>query len=262
MLILQNISIPVFFRRKAVIRVPGCSRGKKAGEIAGTIDRMVILESQYKEILSGHILPEAIFQSIHYLTENRKSAEQAISVTKAHTTNGNSSGGSGSGGSETPQWDQNGNNWTYRKADGKYAQNEWQQISFNGETSWYYFGSDSNMVSGWHKDSTGNWYYLKESSGTSGTGTGTGGGSFRGAMQTGWSADPQDGHRYYLDPSTGKMVTGWKQIDGLWYYFNETVPGQSGWSWSETEKKLVYADNGELPLGACIESMTTDQKPE
>jgi len=190
------------------------------------------------------------------ITYGGKSTTQAITVTKAKT-DGNSSGGN-----YTPQWGQNGNNWTYRKPNGQYAQNEWQQLSFNGETSWYYFGSDKNMVSGWHQDNAGNWYYLKESSGTSGAGTGSGGGSYKGAMQTGWTADPQDEHRYYLDPSTGKMVTGWKEIDGRWYYFNETVPGQSGWSWSETEKKLVYADNGELPLGACIESMTANQKPE
>ena len=175
-------------------------------------------------------------------------------------TSGNSSGGSGE--SYTPQWNQNGNNWTYRKADGKYAQNEWQQLSFSGETSWYYFGSDSSMVSGWYKDNTGNWYYLKESSGTTGAGTGSGGGSYKGAMQTGWITDPQDGHKYYLDPSTGKMATGWNEIDGRWYYFNETVPGQSGWTWNEEEKKWNYTDIGQMPLGTCIESMTTDQKPE
>jgi|GEM_PF-1419566 len=164
-----------------------------------------------------------------------------------------STGESSSGESYTQQWGQNGNNWTYRKSNGQYAQNEWQQISYNGETSWYYFGSDSGMVSGWYRDDAGNWYYLKESSGTSETGTGSGGGSYKGAMQTGWITDPQDEHRYYLDLSTGKMVTGLKEIDGLLCYFNETVPEQSGWSRSETENKLVYKDNGALPLGACME---------
>jgi len=45
-----------------------------------------------------------------------------------------------------------------------------------------------------------------------------------GKMRTGWYSDPA-GNVFYLNPvadgSRGKMVTGWKQIDGYWYYFYE-----------------------------------------
>lgn len=46
-----------------------------------------------------------------------------------------------------------------------------------------------------------------------------------GSMVTGWLEDAAM-TKYYLDPSAtaeqGKMVRGWKQIDGSWYYFNPT----------------------------------------
>lgn len=46
-----------------------------------------------------------------------------------------------------------------------------------------------------------------------------------GQMRTGWYVDPA-GNVFYLNPvsngSKGKMVTGWQQIDGYWYYFNQT----------------------------------------
>ena len=73
-------------------------------------------------------------------------------------------------------------------------------------------------------------------------------------MKTGCFTDPQDGHRYYLDPKTGAMVTGWKLIDGIWYYFNETSSGTSGWNYSTTEKKWVYVDKKQKPLGILEEN--------
>ena len=33
-------------------------------------------------------------------------------------------------------------------------------------------------------------------------------------MLTGWYQDPQDGRWYYLDLTTGEMLTGWRQIPG------------------------------------------------
>lgn len=99
------------------------------------------------------------------------------------------------------------------------------------------------MDTGWFMDTDGRWYYLNPvSDGT------------QGAMKTGWFTDPQDGHRYYLDPKTGAMVTGWKLIDGIWYYFNETSSGTSGWSYSTTEKKWVYVDKKQKPLGILEEN--------
>ena len=49
---------------------------------------------------------------------------------------------------------------------------------------------------------------------------------------------------YYMDPSDGKMVTGWKQINGSRYYF-ETQQGKTegkmhtGWYQDEQDRKSV-----------------------
>ncbi len=133
--------------------------------------------------------------------------------------------------------------WRYYENTGRYARNTWKHLTYNGTISWYHFGADGYMDTGWFMDTDGRWYYLNPvSDGT------------QGAMKTGWFTDPQDGHRYYLDPKTGAMVTGWKLIDGIWYYFNETSSGTSGWSYSTTEKKWVYVDKKQKPLGILEEN--------
>ncbi len=91
-------------------------------------------------------------------------------------------------------WTQDANGWKFKKADGNYAANEWSQVSYNGITSWYHFNSDGYAEGGWFTDN--------------------------------------DGQRYYLDNdhngTFGQMITGWKEINGLWYYFNAlTANGHS-----------------------------------
>ena len=39
-------------------------------------------------------------------------------------------------------------------------------------------------------------------------------------MQTGWEWVNDQNAWYYLDPSSGCLVSGWKTIDGKTYYFN------------------------------------------
>jgi len=67
-----------------------------------------------------------------------------------------------------------------------------------------------------------------------------------GLMETGelnWN-----GHSYYLDPNNGgRMVTGWKQIDGLWYYFrpskNDNGPqGSRVTGWVKSGSYWYYMD--------------------
>ncbi len=133
--------------------------------------------------------------------------------------------------------------WRYYDSNGLSIRSTWKQLTYNGTISWYHFGADGYMDTGWFMDTDGRWYYLNPvSDGT------------QGAMKTGWLTDPQDGHRYYLDPKTGVMVTGWKLIDGIWYYFNETSSSASGWSYSTTEKKWVYVDKKQKPLGMLEEN--------
>ena len=92
-------------------------------------------------------------------------------------------------------WEQDSKGWRY-KSGSSYLKNTWYQI----DGSWYRFGEDGYMKTGFQKIN-GYTYYLGTSS--------------DGAMKTGWFTDPQDGHLYYLDPKTGAMVTGNVQNDSV-----------------------------------------------
>lgn len=134
--------------------------------------------------------------------------------------------------------DKNGN-WRYYSSGSNYYSNEWKYLEYNGTFCWYYFGSDGYVKTGWFADNTGKWYYLNPvSNGT------------RGAMQTGWLTDPQDGNRYYLDTQTGQMASGWVNVDGIWYYFTESGGEYSGWKWDAVAGTWQYENNGRRPMGA------------
>ncbi len=76
-------------------------------------------------------------------------------------------------------------------------------------------------------------------------------------MKTGWLTDPQDGNCYYLDPSTGRMVTGWVCIDEVWYYFNEIGVENSGWKWAEETDQWIYESLGKQTLGMLDQAKTS-----
>lgn len=65
-------------------------------------------------------------------------------------------------------------------------------------------------VSKWYTDQDGNWHYLKN-------GLDAGGWML---INTTW---------YYLDPSTGVMLTGWQKIDGSWYWLECWGGMRRGW---------------------------------
>ena len=75
--------------------------------------------------------------------------------------------------------------WKYHFAEGLEATDYWLEI--NG--TWYYFGHDNIMQTGWVKD---------------------------------------DGNWYYMDLETGALFTGWHEISGKWYYFHEEGDGFKG----------------------------------
>lgn len=101
--------------------------------------------------------------------------------------------------------------------------------------SWFSFGADGNPASSLTEDR----YYL-DGSGNVATGwrqldSPSGSGWFYfdktaenvGKNVTGWVDDA--GHRYYLDPESRVMVTGWRKIDGTWYYFASDGAMVTGW---------------------------------
>lgn len=62
--------------------------------------------------------------------------------------------------SSTNKWNFNGALWTYVKGNGMQARNEWQYLSYNGHSDWYFFDADGFMKTGWYQDAAGNLYYL------------------------------------------------------------------------------------------------------
>lgn len=130
---------------------------------------------------------------------------------------GRSSGGSSSSSSFSSdgtiygKWQEDENGWRFLQTNGSYAANKWGKIS----GTWYYFGENTYMVTGWFYDGT-NWYYLNPiSDGT------------KGAMKIGWLYDTSCGRWFYLNES-GAMVTGWQFIDSNYYYFNPVSDGTCG----------------------------------
>lgn len=98
-------------------------------------------------------------------------------------------GGSNSSGGRTTvtngTWTGSGAAANFRKADGSLAKNEWADINVNGKIYRFRFDENGNLKTGWYTDETGARYYLNEETGS-----------------------------YY-----GAMSTGWKFINGNWYYF-------------------------------------------
>lgn len=107
--------------------------------------------------------------------------------------------------------------WKFKLMSGGYASNRWGLIGGR----WYYFGPDGVLVTGWQQ-LNGNWYYLSTVDDTKRLT-----GLKEGDMITGWYFDPFYEKWFYLDES-GAMVTGWREIDGKWYYFNPQSDGTRG----------------------------------
>ena len=104
-------------------------------------------------------------------------------------------------------WIQNGEQWSFTDASGETYRNRWAAVynpyanvsSGQSNFDWFWFDANGVMVTGWHLDSDGNYYYLNPSS----------------------------------DGTKGRMVTGWVWIvDGTGvqkcYYFNPVSDGTRG----------------------------------
>lgn len=134
-------------------------------------------------------------------------------------------------------WVESSRGWQFRLYDGTIVKNSWQLAKGASGYEYYHFGNDGYLDTGWFKDENGNWFYLNcEHDGN------------YGAMTRGWHEDREDGHKYYLEPKTGIMVTGAASIDGTEYYFNETVSSET-WS-QDADGVWHYNGSSELPYGA------------
>lgn len=116
---------------------------------------------------------------------NVMTADGSHSFTTISSSGGSSSGSSSgsSTASGNSKWIQDGVGWKYKKADGTYTVDGWQQIFWNGRTDWYFFGADGYMKTGWMFWKN-DWFYLHPVS----------------------------------DGTLGHMHSGWTMVDGVWYY--------------------------------------------
>ena len=73
-------------------------------------------------------------------------------------------------------------------------------------------------VNTWHRTEGGLWYYFEND---------------RSNPKKGWYKEEKDNQMYYLDEETGIMATGWTQINGAWYYFNEQHAIVPNWYYIE-----------------------------
>lgn len=151
----------------------------------------------------------------------------ALTVTnRASDGSGNSgsSSSAASGPAAKGNWQQDAAGWKFTYEDGSSAVGSWitdeagnQRETFawaNINGNWWAFGADGYIKTGWAQDGKDNrWYQIDANTG----------------MKTGWHFDEAgDKHWYYLDPVSGEMLAGWRQIDGKWYYFAEVTGGPLG----------------------------------
>ncbi|AMN30888.1 SH3 domain-containing protein [Clostridium perfringens] len=89
---------------------------------------------------------------------------------------------------------------------------------------------DTNTDSNYDKwvNKDGKWYYYEN-----------------GKMVIGWKF--VDGEWYYLE-SNGVMATGWKELGGIWYYLNESGAMVKGWQ-TILGKTYYFNDSGHMLVG-------------
>lgn len=109
---------------------------------------------------------------------------------------------------------------------------------------WYHFNDHGVMEAGWIWDQGGAWYYCDAKEGRD-----------YGRMVTGWKQEAEDGNWYYLDPVSGAMEIGWRQIEGKWYYLNPV--GGGVYVYDSTKERWVYGGGESRPLGAMYKNEVT-----
>ena len=121
---------------------------------------------------------------------------------------------------------------TYTKPDGTLASDEWVG---DGE-DWYHVDADGTLNYDWYLEGQKTWYKLNKELGDK-----------FGAALIGWNYETMDDKRYFFDPSTGTMLTGWQLIDNEWYYFTKQNEAQTyfgdnrkGWLYDPTKPGKPY----------------------
>ena len=131
---------------------------------------------------------------------------------------------------ENNVYDSSLNGWNdgFYYKNGKILTNQWTPdgvyVNYNGipvdiEKDKSEIDKNDVNINAWYRTKNGIWYYFEKD---------------RETMKKGWHYDPRDNQVYYLDDNTGIMVTGWKEIDGDMYYFNEEHAVTPNWYYVES----------------------------
>ena len=141
-------------------------------------------------------------------------------------------------------------------------------ITVNGTTKTAIPAPEGSVTGVWVQDGAGRWLFTSEGRTFAGewayihnpyAGEGQETTSWfwfdeNGYMKTGWFQDPADGSWYFLhdqsDGSLGHMCTGWRQIQGSWYYFGTDGRMAVGWHW--IDGKCYYMNRPEGTMAADI----------
>ena len=218
------------------VRYEGFAGNEDASVLSGSLD---ISCSYTKDSSSGsyEIIPSGLGSNNYditfvngSLTAEYKSSSSSDKDSKCGITAGAGSTSTVVNGNGS--WIKDDKGWRYRlsdtansfaagtketKADGSTAEYlNWLYIG----NAWWPFGSDGYLKTGWVRDESGSWYYIDENAG----------------MLRKWSLDHSDRHWYYLDPVSGKMLTGWQYINNKWYYLTPSAAQPSGIMGPETNK--------------------------
>ena len=125
---------------------------------------------------------------------------------------------------------------------------------------WYYADSNGALLKGW-KEIGGKWYYFEPdnhymySDGIYTIGSNAYYFASSGAMQTGWIKEVyyyDDGDTstvwYYAD-SSGRLLKGWQNIGGKWYYFTDWYIMRSDGVYWVDEIPYYFYPSGEMGTG-------------
>lgn len=129
-----------------------------------------------------------------------------------------------------------------------------EQYNPSAEKRAYYFDEDYALKTGWIYED-GQWYYLNKL-GNSGDD------SYYplpiGEIAKGWTQDfhvifgidrSKPAPWYYLDPETGIMQTGWKQLGNKWYYLRSSGAMATGWYQEGSTWYYLDEPNGDMKTG-------------